>query len=100
MVKAVSNAIMHERQFPECLLEAPPTPQESSSDFMVHKVDWPCMPTSNPSIVKYAAYMKADNEFVRSDYHASRIPSGLDRLKVTYRHLSRCPEVWGPHLYP
>ena len=64
MVKAVLNAIMRERQDPECLLEASPAPQEGLPDFMVDKVDWPCMPTSKPSSVKYAAYRKADDEFV------------------------------------
>ena len=56
------------------------------------------MPTFKPSRVKYAAYRKADNEFVQADYHVSRIPSGLDQLKVTYENLIRRPEVWGPHL--
>ena len=100
MVTVVINTIMRERQDPECLLYAPPAPQIRYSNFMVVKVGWPCMPTSKPSRVKYSAYRKADNEFVPADCHASRIPSGLDRLKVTYGNLRRRPEVWGPHLYP
>ena len=64
MVKAVLKAIVRERQDPECLLEAPPAPQERSYEFIVAKVDWPCMPTSKPSRVKYTAYRKADDEFV------------------------------------
>ena len=44
MVKAVINAIMRERQDPECLLEAPPAPQERSSDFIVDKVGVGSMP--------------------------------------------------------
>ena len=99
MVKAVINAIMREPQDPECLLEAPPVPQKRSSNFIVGKVGWPWMPTSKPSRVKYATYRKADDEFVRADYHVSRITSGLDRLKVTYGNLHRRPEVWGPHPY-
>ena len=71
-------------------------PQEGSSNFMADKVDWPCMPTSKPFRVKYAAYRKADDEFVWADYHTSRIPFGLDRLKVTYGNLSRRPKMWGP----
>ena len=98
MVKAVLTAIMRERQDPKCLLEAPPTSQERSPEFIVDKVDWPYMSTSKPLRVKYAAYRKAEDEFVRADYHTSRIPSGLDRLKVTYGSLSRRPEVWGPHI--
>ena len=98
MVKAVINAIMRERQDPECLLEAPPASQERSSDFIVDKVDWPCMPTSKPSRVKYAAYRKADDGFVWAGYHMIRSPSSLKRLKATYGSLSSRPEVWGPHI--
>ena len=87
MVKAVIKAIMCGRQDPECLLEAPSAPQKRSPNFAVDKVGWSCMPTSNPSCVKYAAYRKADDEVVRADYHASWIPSGLDWLKVTYGNL-------------
>ena len=65
---------------------------------MADKVDWPCMPTSKPFCVKYAVYRKADDEFVWADYHSSKIPSGLDRLKVTYGNLSRRPKVWGPRI--
>ena len=98
MVEAVLTAIMRERQDPKCLLEAPPAPQERSPDFIVDKVDWPCMPTSKPSRVRYATYRKAGDEFVQANYHTSRILSGLDRLKVTYRSLSRHPGVRGLHI--
>ena len=98
MVKTVINAIIRERQDPECLQEAPPAPQEGVPDFMVDNVDLPCMSTSKPSRVKYAAYRKADDKFVWAVYHTSRIQSGLDRLKVTYGSLSCRPEVWGPHI--
>ena len=54
------------------------------------------MPTSKPLRVKYAAYKKADDEFVSADLRADRIPSGLDRLKVTYGSLGRRPRAWGP----
>ena len=57
------------------------------------------MPTSKPSRVKYVVYRKADDDFVRENYNASKLPSSLDRLKVTYGNLSRRPEVWGPNLY-
>ena len=56
------------------------------------------MATSKPSRVRYAAYRKADDEFVWANYHASKILSGLDRFKVTYESLARRPKVWGPHI--
>ena len=54
------------------------------------------MPTSKPSRVKFGTYKKADDEFVSANLCASRVPSGLDRLKVTYGSLGRRRRVWGP----
>ena len=54
------------------------------------------MPASKPSCIKFGTYKKADNEFVSADLCASRVPSGLDRLKVTYGSLGQRPHVWGP----
>ena len=55
------------------------------------------MPTSKPYCGKYAAYRKADDELVWTDYHASKIPSGLDRLKVshteTYAVAPKCGDL-------
>ena len=97
MVEAVLAASVRKRQDQECLMVAPPAPQERAPDFIVDRVDWPCMPTSKPSRVKYTAFRKADNEFVWVDYHTSRIPSGFDQLKITYRSLACRSEVWSPH---
>ena len=65
---------------------------------VANELEWPSIPTSKPSRVKYATYKKANDEFIREDYHTHRIPSGLDRLKVTYGRLARRPDVWGPGL--
>ena len=54
------------------------------------------MPTAKPASVAYGRYRKADDEFVRGDLRASRVPSGLERLKVTYGRLGRRPRFWGP----
>ena len=98
VVKAVLAAIVQRRQDLECLLVAPPAPQEHAPEVIVDKVDWLYMPTSKPSRVKYATYRDSDDEFVWANYHTSRILSGLDWLRVTYRSLARRPEVWGPHI--
>ena len=87
MVKAVFTAIMCECHDPKCLLEAPPAPRKHSSNFIVDRVDWTCMPTSKPFRVKYIAYKKADDDFIWTDYHPGRILSGLDRLKIKYGNL-------------
>ena len=94
--KAILAALVRKRQSPECLLVNPPAAQEPAPGLSLDKVEWPSMPSSKPSRVKYDTYKKADDEFVRDDYQPHRIPSGLDRLKVTYGRLARRPDAWGP----
>ena len=95
-VEATLAALMQKRQPLESLLVPPPPPQQRSLTFSLDPIEWPSMPTSKPSRVKYGTYKKADDEFVTADLRASRIPSGLDRLKVTYGSLGRRRHVWGP----
>ena len=73
-----------------------PAAQEPALGLSLDKVEWPSMPSSKPSCVKYDVYKKADDEFIQGDYQPYRIPSGLDRLKVTYGRLACRPDVWGP----
>ena len=54
------------------------------------------MPTAKPASVGYGRYQKAADEFVREDLCASRVPSWLERLKVSYGRLGRRPRFWGP----
>jgi len=95
-VQATLAALMQKRQPLESLLVPPPPPQQRALTFSLDPIEWPSMPTSKPSRVKYDTYKKADDEFVNADLRASRIPSGLDRLKVTYGSLGRRRHVWGP----
>ena len=53
------------------------------------------MPTAEPASVTYWRYRKADDEFVRGDFCASLVPSGLEQLKVSYGRLGRRPRFWG-----
>ena len=82
-VEAVLMALVRKRQSPECLLVEPPLAQQQTPGMVANELEWPSIPTSKPSRVKYATYKKANDEFIREDYHTHRIPSGLDRLKVT-----------------
>ena len=76
----------------ERLLVEPPAAQEPALGLSLDKVEWPSMPSSKPSRVKYDVYKNADGKFVQGDYQPHRIPSGLDRLKVTYGCLDRRPD--------
>ena len=95
-VGATLSALMQRRQPLDSLFVPPPPPQQRAPSFSLDPIEWPSMPTSKPSRVRHATYKKADDEFVSADLQTSRIPSGLGRLKVTYRSLDRRPRVWGP----
>ena len=95
-VEATLAALMRKRQPLESVLVPPPPPQQRAVAFSLDPIEWPSMPTSKPSCVKFGTYKKADDEFVSANLCARRVPSGLDRLKVTYGLLGRRTHVWGP----
>ena len=95
-VKAVLAALERKRQPPESVVVAPLPAQQRAAGLPVDEIEWPSMPTSKPDSVSYGLYRKADDEFVRGDLCASRVPTGLERLKVTYGRLGRRRRFWGP----
>ena len=95
-VEAVLAALERKRQPPESVLVAPSPAQQQVAGLPVDEIQWPSMPTAKPASVAYGRYRKADDEFVRGDLCAGRVPSGLERLKITYGRLGRRPRFWGP----
>ena len=95
-IEAVLAAILRKRQPPESLLVVPSPAQPRVAGLPVDEIEWPSMPTAKPASVSYGRCRKADDEFVRGDLCASRVPTGLERLKVTYGRLGRRPRFWGP----
>ena len=95
-VEAVLAALERKRQPPESVVVAPPPAQQRAAGLPVDEIEWPSMPTAKPASVSYGRYRKADDEFVRGDLRASRVPSGLERLKVSYGWLGRRPRSWAP----
>ena len=59
-------------------------------------VQWPLTPFSKPSRTKYNSYTSSDSEYKPDNLRSSAVPSGLERLKVTYGSLYKYPSVWGP----
>ena len=74
----------------------PPPAQQRAAGLPVDKVEWPSVPAAKPASISYGRYRKVDDEFVRGDLCASRVPSGLEWLKVSYGRLGRRPRIWGP----
>ena len=95
-VEAVFAALLRKRQPPEAVLVVPPPARQRVASLPVDEIEWPSMPTVKPGSESCGSYRKADNEFVRGDLCAGRVPSGLERLKVSYGRLGRRPRHWGP----
>jgi hypothetical protein len=96
VVSAVIAALLKKRQPPSSLLVEPPAPLPASLPSCQVTLQWPSVPLSKPSKTKYQAYKKSDEEFKSENLLPHAIPSGLERLKVTYGSLQRRPSVWGP----
>ena len=80
--KVVLMALMQKHQSPECLIIEPSPTQKQAPGLVVDKIEWLSIPTSKPPCVQYSTYKKANNGLLWEEYHAHRIPSGLDRFKV------------------
>ena len=95
-VSAVIASLLKTRQPPSSFLIEPPAASSSIPSPCQTQIQWPSTPLSKPSNAKYETYKKSDEEFKPENLLPSAIPSGLDRLKVTYGSLKPRPVVWGP----
>jgi hypothetical protein len=70
-----------------------PLPGESGSS---SPMTWASTPFSRPSKTKYLSYKSSPNEFTPETLLPTAIPSGFDRLRITYGALPRHSCMWGP----
>ena len=82
-VKVTLAVLIQKSQPLESSLLPPPPPQQRAFAFSLDPIEWPSMPTSKPSRVKFGTCKKANDKYVSANLRASRVPFGLDRLKVT-----------------
>ena len=95
-VSAVISALLKQPSCRESLQDAPqalPLPGASGSS---SPMTWASTPFSKPSKTKYHSYKSSPTEFISENLQPAAIPSGLDRLKITYGTLARRSYVWGP----
>ena len=92
-VDAILGNLLQKRQDPEDLLVVPPAARHHVPGLPLDKLTWPSMPTSKPFKLKHGVSVTLEHNFDRANLRSHAIPSGLDRLKVPYRHLTRCHEV-------
>ena len=96
LVSAIISALLRKQSPRESLLVAPAQPSSTINSGSVSQMSWASTPFSKPSRTKYLSYKSSDNEFVKENLLSTRIPSGLDRLKITYGQLRRRSLQWGP----
>lgn len=98
IVSAVTSALLKQQSKRESLLVEPPTPTQHGASGSVSPLSWASIPFSKPSKTKYHSFKSSPNEFVVGNLHPGAIPSGLDRLKITYGSLARRSSIWGPRI--
>jgi len=96
VISSVITALLRQRSDPESLLVVPKALKPHGNNGKNSSLSWPSTPFSKPSKTKYLSYKSSLTEFVPANLQPTAIPSGLDRLKITYGSLARRSSVWGP----
>ena len=95
-VSAIISALLRKQCSRESLLAEPKQPIRLGHSGSSTQIAWASTPFSKPSKTKYQSYKSSPTEFVVENLQQTAIPSGLDRLKITYGRLPRRSLVWGP----
>ena len=96
IVSAVISALRNKPSCRESLQVELPAPSQHGTSGSSSQVTWASTPFSKPSQTKYRSYKSSPNEFILENLQPAAIPSGLDRLKITYGWLDRRSSTWGP----
>jgi hypothetical protein len=97
-VSAVISALHRKQCSRESLLAVPSPPTQLGHNGSSSQITWASTPFSKPSRTKYQSYKSSPTEFVVENLQQTAIPSGLDRLKITYGTLPRRSFTWGPRI--
>lgn len=98
ILSAVTSALLRKQSKRELLLVTPPKPSLPGISGPPSQLSWASTPFSKPSKTKYQCYKSLPSEFVSENLLPTAIPSGLDRLKLTYGTLRRRSSTWGPKI--
>ena len=96
IVSAVISALLNKPSCRESLQGELPAPLQLGTSGLSSQLTWASTPFSKPSTTKYHSYKSLPHEFIRENLQPVAIPSGLDRLKITYGWLDRRSSTWGP----
>ena len=96
IVSAVISALLNKPSCRESLQVELPAPLQHGTRGSSSQLTWASTPFSKPYQTKYHSYKSSPNEFILENLQPAAIPSGLDRLKITYGWLDRRSSTWGP----
>jgi len=96
IVSAVISALLNKPSCRESLQGELPAPLQHGTSGLSSQLTWASTPFSKPSTTNYHSYKSLPHEFIWENLQPVAIPSGLDRLKITYGWLDRRSSMWGP----
>ena len=99
ILSVVTSALLRKRCSPESQRIVPPKRTQSGTSGATSVLTWASTPFSKPSKTKFQSYKSSQSEFVKANLLPEAIPSGLDRLKITYGTLPRRSYTWGPSIH-
>jgi hypothetical protein len=99
IVSAVISALLKQPSCRESLQDVPPAPPQPGTNGSSSPLTWASTPFSKPSKTKYLSYKSSPTEFISENFLPAAVPSGLDRLKITYGTLARRSYTWGPTIH-
>ncbi|KAL7481478.1 hypothetical protein ACHAW6_007160 [Cyclotella cf. meneghiniana] len=99
ILSAMPSALLRKHSKQELLLVMPPKSSLPVISGPSSQLSWASTPFSRPSKTNYQCYESLPSEFVSENLLPTAIPSGLSRLKLTYRTLRRRSSTWGPKIH-
>ena len=96
IVSAVISALLKQQSCRESLQAVHPAPPQPGASGSSSQLTWASTPFSKPSRTKFLSYKSSPTEFISENLQPAAIPSGLERLKITYGTLARRSCMWGP----
>jgi hypothetical protein len=96
IISAVTLALLRQPSSRESLLATRLAAPKPGVNGLTSPVTWALTPFSEPSNTKFLSYKSLSREYILANLQSAKIPSGLNRLKITYGTLRRCSSIWGP----
>ena len=94
VTSSVISSLLRKRSSPESVLVEPKGTAQLGDSGKASAIQWATTPFSKGSKTKYQCYKSSPSDYVKEKLHPREIPSGLERLKITYGVLHRRSQDW------